>query len=381
MDFSWSSAQEEFFGSVAALAGAGSMNTVVENDRRSVFNVDGWKTCGEFGIMGLPVPRGYGGLGHDPLTTAGALERLGYACKDNGLLFSINAHIWTVCMPLVAFGSEEQKASYLPRLCNGQSIGASSISEAESGSDVYNLQAIAAKTTDGYVLNGSKKWVTNGPIADLFVIYATVDPAKGAHGVTAFLVEKQTPGLTVSDAIDTMGIRTSPLSGVTLVNCQIPLRNRLGNEGAGMALFTHAMIWERGLILASAVGAMQRLLERCIQYAKTRKQFGQPIGKFQLVAQKIADMKLRVETSRYLLYHSAWLRSQGKKAILEASMTKLHVSESWVQNCQDALQIHGAYGYATELEIERELRDAIASRIYSGTNEIQKNIVASLLGL
>jgi len=162
-------------------------------------------------------------------------------------------------------------------------------------------------------------------------------------------------------------------------DCEVPEENRLGREGAGPSLFSHSMTWERGCILASAIGSMQRLLETCIRYARERKQFGQSIGKFQLVASKIVDMKLRLETARQMLYYGAYQRSLGRTALMEAALAKLHISESWMRSCEDAIQIHGGYGYMTEYEIERELRDAVGSRLYSGTSEIQRNIIASLL--
>jgi alkylation response protein AidB-like acyl-CoA dehydrogenase len=218
-------------------------------------------------------------------------------------------------------------------------------------------------------------------VADLLVVFATVDRSKGAQGITAFLVEKDFPGLSTGPKLEKMGLRTSPMCELFLNDCQVPEENRLGKEGAGTSLFTHSMSWERGCILANAVGSMQRLLETCIRFAKDRKQFGQSIGKFQLVANKIVEMKLRLESARYVLYYGAWLRALGKSAILEASMAKLLISEAWVQTCQDAIQLHGAAGYMVESEIERELRDAMASRIYSGTNEIQRTLIASLLGL
>lgn len=178
-----------------------------------------------------------------------------------------------------------------------------------------------------------------------------------------------------------MGLRTSPLAELSFEECEVPAENRLGNEGAGASLFTHSMTWERGCILASAVGSMQRILEASISYAKRRRQFGQPIGKFQQVASKIVDMKLRLETARGLLYQSAYQRSIGRSAVMEAAMAKLHISECWVKTCEDAMQVHGGYGYLTDQEIEREMRDALGSRIYSGTNEIQRNLIGSLLGL
>jgi alkylation response protein AidB-like acyl-CoA dehydrogenase len=381
MDFGWQAEQRAMFDTVVRFARQSLGKHLVERDREGVFDHQGWMQCGEFGIQGLPVPEEYGGQRVDPLTTVGALERLGYACPDNGLVFSINAHMWTVVMPLVAFGTEEQKQKYLPGLCSGRLIGGNAMSEPDSGSDSYSLSTTATRKGDRYVLNGNKTFVTNGPVADVVVVFATVDKSQGSRGITAFLVEKKFAGMTVGKKLDKMGLRTSPMSELFFNDCEVPEENRLGKEGAGTALFTHSMSWERGCILASAVGSMQRLLETCIRFAKERKQFGQPIGKFQLVASRIVDMKLRLESARHMLYYGAWLRGQGKSAIMESSMAKLHISESWVQCCQDAIQIHGAAGYMIETEIERELRDATASRIYSGTNEIQRTLIASLLGL
>jgi hypothetical protein len=212
-------------------------------------------------------------------------------------------------------------------------------------------------------------------------VFATVDKTRGPDGISAFLLEKNSPGMNVARKLEKMGVRTSPMAEVFFENCEVPQENLLGKEGGGAFLFTRSMTWERGCILASAVGSMQRLLETCIRYANDRKQGGQSIGKFQLVASKIVDMKLRVQSSRHMLYHYAWLSGHRKSVYLESAMTKLHISDCWVKCCEDAIQIHGGYGYMTEYEVERELRDAIASKLYSGTSEIQRNIVAAMLGL
>lgn len=379
MDFSWSEQQTELFAAISAFAKNELNDNLVDKDRRGVFNRGGFKQCGEIGILGLPVPAEYGGLGQDPMTTVGALERLGYACRDNGLVFSMNAQMWTATMPVLTFGSDEQRRKYLPGLCSGDLIGGTAMSEPASGSDAYGLRTTAVKKGDRYVLNGSKVFVTNGPVADVLVVFARTDKDKAAAGISAFLVDRWTPGLVVGPKLEKMGLRTSPTCELFFDGCEVPETSRLGREGAGPALFTHAMTWERGCILASAVGSMQRLLETCIRYAKTRKQAGRPIGHFQLVGSRLVDMKLRLETARYMLYHSAYQRALGRAAILEAAMAKLHISESWVQSCEDAIQIHGGYGYTTDFEIERELRDAIGSRLYSGTSEIQRTIIASLM--
>ena len=380
MDFAWSAEEEEMRTAIVELAKSKLNDGLAERDERGELNREGWQACAEFGIQGLPIPQAYGGMGMNALTTVGVLESLGYGCKDNGLAFSINAHMWTASQPVLDFGNEEQKRRYLPGLYNGTLIGGNAMTEPSAGSDAYSLSTTAELRGDRYLLNGNKVFVTNGTVADVLVVYATVDKSQGRQGLTAFLVDKGSKGLTVSKPVDKMGIRTSPMGELFFEDCEIPLENRLGKEGDGVSLFTHSMTWERACILASAVGAMERLLETCVRYCKTRKQFGQAIGKHQLIATKLVDMKLRVETSRGLLYKAAWLRDRGRSIFLEAAMAKLHISESWVQCAQDALQIHGGYGYMKEYGIERELRDALGSRIYSGTSEIQRLIIGPLLG-
>jgi len=381
VDFSWTQEQTEFRQTITKFAQKELNNDLIEHDKEGTFNQEGWEKCGEFGIHGLPIPQEYGGIGADPLTTVYALESLGYGCKDNGLVFSINAHMWTCEIPIFTFGTEEQKRKYLPKLCKGKIIGGNAMTEPNSGSDAYSLRTIAEKKGDRYLLNGSKIFVTNGTIADVMLIFASVDRSKGVYGITGFLVEKDFPGLSVSRKIEKMGIRTSPMAEVFLDNCEVPVENCLGKEGAGFIIFSRSMEWERSCILASAIGSMERQLENCIQYARQRKQFGQSIGKFQLVASKIVDMKVRLETARSLLYKVGWLREKGKSVLMEAAMAKLHISECWVASCLDAIQIHGGYGYTTEYELERELRDAIGSKLYSGTSEIQRLIIAKFMGL
>ncbi|MCL4522491.1 MAG: acyl-CoA dehydrogenase family protein [Acidobacteria bacterium] len=350
-------------------------------DHNEEFSAEGWKRCAEFGVFGLPVPAEYGGLGLGITEVIAVMEGLGYGTADQGLLFSINAHLWTNSLPILEFGTEEQKKKYLPGLSDGSLIGANAASEPDAGSDVFAMRTRAERRGDSYVLNGTKMFVTNGPVANLFVSYATLDPALGPMGITAFIIERDTPGLVVSRHLEKMGLRTSPISEVLFDNCRIPISSRLGREGRGVQIFESAMEWERGCILASCLGVMRRQLERCTSYSQTRKQFGKPIGKFQSVANKIVDMKLRLDTSRPLVYRIGWLKERGRPALLEAAVAKLYVSEALVQTCLDALQIFGGYGYMCEQEVERELRDAIGSTLYSGTSEIQRNIIAKCLGL
>jgi alkylation response protein AidB-like acyl-CoA dehydrogenase len=381
VNFEWSEEQVAYRKSVTKFAKEELGKCLSTRDLSETFSFDDWKKCGEFGIQGLPISPEYGGGGADTLTTVCGLEALGYGCRDNGLIFSINAHMWACEIPFVSHGNEEQKRRYLPKLASGEWIGIHGMTEPMSGSDAYALATRAERKGDRYILNGSKTFITNGDIADVVICFATVDPAKGPAGVCAFIVDKGTPGFTVSRKMHKMGLRTSPMAELAFTDCEVPVEKLLGKEGDGPAIFTNSMEWERICIMASHLGMMQRLLEISVRYAKDRTQFGEPIGKFNAIADKIAEMDVRLEASRLLLYKAAWLKKMGRHPLREASISKLFVSESTVQTCLDAMQIHGGYGYMTEYQIERELRDALAGKIYSGTSEIQKNIIARLLGL
>ena len=381
MDFAWSEEQAAFRREIIRFAKQELNDDVIRRDREEEFSHDLWAKCGKFGFQGLPAPVEYGGGGADTLTTACAFEALGYACRDYGLIFAINAHLWTTVVPIMGLGSEEQKKKYLPKLCSGEWIGLHAMTEPDSGSDAYSLRTRADRKGDRYVLNGSKTFASNAPVGDLFIIFATVDPAKGANGVTSFLVDKGTKGLEVGKKLHKMGLRTSPMAEIALVDCEVPAENILGVEGGGQAGFTASMEWERTCILASHIGMMQRQMEGCIKYARERKQFGHAIGKFAAVSNKIAEMDARLETARLLLYKAAWLKTQGRHPLREIALAKWYVSEACVANCLEAIQLHGGYGYMTEYEVERDLRDAISSKIYSGTSEIQKMIVAGFHGL
>jgi alkylation response protein AidB-like acyl-CoA dehydrogenase len=381
LDFSWTEEQATFRKEVIRFAQQELNDDLQQRDQAEEFPRKFWKKCAAFGIQGLPAPPEFGGSGADTLTTVCALEALGYGCKDNGFLFSLNAHLWTSVIPLMTFGTEEQKRRYLPKLINGDWIGLHCMTEPMSGSDAYSLQTRAERKNHHYLLNGTKTFITNTTHGDLFVVFANADPSRGANGITAFLIEKGTPGLIVGKKVHKMGLRTSPMSEVALVDCEVPAENILGMAGGGQAVFNHSMEWERTCIMASHLGMMQRLIETCVKYAHERRQFGQPIEKFSAIANKVADMEVRLEAGRLLLYKAAWLKSQGRHALREASMAKLYVSEATVQTCLDAIQIHGGYGYTTDYEMERDLRDAISGKIYSGTSEIQRVIIAGFQGL
>jgi alkylation response protein AidB-like acyl-CoA dehydrogenase len=370
----------EFFESVREFA-QNIPDLALERDRTETFSRQAWDTCGRFGIQGLPAPEAYGGGGVDVLTTMLALEALGYGCTDAGLVFSINAHMWTSVVPLSAFGTKEQKQRWLPGLCSGQLIGCHAISEPEAGSDVFAMKATGARVHGGYTLIGQKAFVTNAPIADLVIAFARTSDSLGPFGISAFLLEPGTPGLVVGKPLKKMGLRTSPMAEVFLQDCFAPDESILGDPGQGGEVFQTAMRWERACIMASQVGAMRRVMETCITYARERKQFGQPIGRFESIADKIANMKIAIDASRSLVLRVGWLMDHGFDGLVEAAVAKAFVSEANVKTNLDAIQIHGGYGYMSEFEIERGLRDAVGGTIYSGTSEIQRRIIARSLGL
>jgi hypothetical protein len=381
LDFSLSPEQEELKAAAVDFARRELDQDLAKREEAGEFSPQAWRACAKFGIQGLPIPAELGGAGADILTTVLVMEALGYGCHDNGLIFSLNAQMWSLEMPLVKFGTAAQHQAYLPGLISGDLIGVHAMTEPDSGSDAFSMRTRVERKDDGYVLNGTKLYITNAPVADVVLVFAAHPGKSKMAGISAFLVEKGTPGFTVTRGLDKMGLRTSPMGEVVLDDCFVPADNRLGSEGAGMAIFNSSMTWERSCILASALGTMQRQLEACVEYARVRKQFGQPIGKFQAVADKVADMYLRLEAARLLVYHVAWLGQQGKSVLAEAAAAKLFTSEAWIASSMDAIQIHGAYGYMKESGIERDLRDAIASTIYSGTSEIQRVILARMLGL
>ncbi len=367
--------------SVAEFARSELNGDLDRRDHEASFPREAWVKCARLGLQGLPVPADYGGVDASATTIAAALEGLGYGCADNGLIFSLGAQMWACELPIVHFGTEEQKQRYLPAMCDGSLIAAHAMTEPESGSDAFSLKTTATATDDGWVLNGSKTFATNAPESDVFIVFATTDRRLGFAGLSAFLVDRDAPGLDVGRPFSKMGLRTSHLSELFLSDCRVPGAALLGRAGAGMVIFSRSMRWERSLILAPAVGTMRRQLERCLAYAREREQFGRPIGEFQAISHRLAEMKLRLETSHLMLYRMAALLDDGSATDLDAALTKLHLSECFVQSSLDALQIHGGYGYVTETGIERDVRDALAGKIYSGTSEMQRNLIATHLGM
>jgi alkylation response protein AidB-like acyl-CoA dehydrogenase len=383
MDFALSPEQLELSRAVLDFAREQLNDDLLERDSSGSFSRELWTKCAQFGLLGLPIPADYGGQGQDLLTTIVAMEALGRGCRDNGLIFSLNAQMWACQMPLLRYGSEGQKRQWLPKLVAGEAIGAHAITEPGAGSDVFSLTSRAQPVNGGYRLDGVKTFSTNAPLADLVLAFAYIDRSgeNKSKLLTSFLVARGTPGMSFSQPMSKMGLRTSPMGEVILDDCYVSEAARLGPEGVGAAIFNSAMEWERACIFASHVGAMQRLLDDCISYARGRRQFGQPIAKFESVGNKIADMKVALEASRLLLYYAGWLHGQGKNTIMESAIAKLFVSENHVRSALNALQLFGGYGYMKEYPIEREVRDALSGTLYSGTSEMQRKIIARCLHL
>jgi alkylation response protein AidB-like acyl-CoA dehydrogenase len=381
MDFSWTDEQRALRRDTVAFAEACLNDGAVEDDRAGTFPREKWRMCAEFGVQGLHVPTAYGGQGRDALTTVLAMEGLGYGCRENSLPYAIGSQMWTVQDVILKVGSEAQKRRWLPPLCAGEAVAAFGITEAETGSDTYALQMRAEAVDGGYVLNGRKVWITSAPVADLALVFASTDPEKGRWGLSVFVVERGAEGFSTTPAHDKMGMRTTPMGDMIFEDCFVAEDQRVGPEGVGVSLFATAMQAERGYLFASSVGRLERQLEEAAAYASERRAFGQPIGRFQSVSNRIVDMRLRLETARMLLYKVAWLDQTGQPAALEAALAKLHLSECFVASSLDAIRVQGARGYVTEFGVERDLRDGVGGLIYSGTSDIQRNVVARLMGL
>lgn len=340
-----------------------------------------WDACAEFGLAGLPVPEAWGGGGLDTVDTMLVIETLGRHCEDGGLVFSLCAHMFASAVPIWRSGATALHERYLRDVASGRLLCANATTEPEAGSDIHAMKATARRAGDGYVLDGNKCFITNAPVADLFLVYAKTDPAAGFLGISAFLLPRDTPGLRVTAEHGKTGLRTSPWGTVYLEDCHVSVAARMGPEGAGAALFAESMVWERCCLFAYYVGAMERSLASALEHVRARKQFGRPLASFQSVQNRLVDMKLRLETSRLLLYRTGELHRQGKRCDDAIAMCKLWISEAAVQSGLDAVQVFGGAGVSAETGVDALLRDAIPSRIFSGTSEMQRMIIARSLGL
>lgn len=356
---------------------------MVERDATSHFARDLWQKCADFGILGLAATKEYGGQQDeiDVFRSVVAMEGLGYACEDTGLVLGLNAQMWAVQMTVSLFADEPLRKRILPKLVSGEYLGCHALTEAESGSDVFSMRTTAERVDGGYVLNGTKRLVTLAPVADVAVAFASTKPELGKWGVTAFLVEKSMEGYTPSPNRQKMGLRTAPFGEVSFEDCFVPEENRLGAEGAGFSICNHSLEYDRCCILSGKLGTMQRQLEEAVTFARQRKQFGKAIGENQSVSNRIADMRMRIEIGRLLLYRLASMKLHEETALLESSMLKLYLSEAFVASSLDAIRIGGGNAYLSEFGIERDLRDAVGGVLYAGTSDIQRNIIAKFAGL
>lgn len=355
--------------------------TLPQRDENCEFWPQGWQRCADHGIQGLVIPEELGGRGLDLITAMLRFEGLGLGCTDGGLIFGLSSQIWTMQMALERFGTEEQRRRYLPRLADGSAIGAFAMSEPGSGSDAFALTTTAEPIADGYRLNGTKAWVSLGPVSDVIMVFATTDPALGRWGVTTFLVDADTPGVEIQPNRPKMGLRTTPFADVVFSDCVVPSSARVGAEGAGAAIFSTAMETERAFLLAGSVGRLERQIIDTVAYANDRSQFGQAIGAFQAVSHEIADMKYAHETARLMLYKATALQQRGTPSMMAAALAKLSASEAALAGALSSVRVHGARGYVSEFGIERSLRDTVGGVIYGGSSGIQRNIIARLLGL
>jgi len=382
MDFSYTDEQLDLRDSIIKFSGQELNDDLAEHDKNGRFPMDKWKKCADMQIMALPFPEEYGGHGANFLTTVLSYNALAYACKDAGLVHAIGTQI--LCgFQILHFGSDRQKQDFLPLVCSGEKIFAQAITEPDSGSDALSMRTKAEKAADGrYVLNGTKMFITNGPIADVVVVFALTDPAKKTlGGISCFIVEKEFAGFGRSKPLEKMGLKTLQNGELVFEDCHVPPTHLLGREGQGALIFNESMELERCFLPAAHLGTMERVTEKCVRYVNERNAFGHTIGKFQAVAHKIAQMKVNIELSKLMLHKAAALKDQKKRASLEASIGKLFISECLKKTCLDAVQIHGGYGFMTEYEIERDLRDSIAATIYSGTSEMQYNMISKMMGL
>lgn len=380
MDFAFTEEQLLFKEQVLKFARREITPRVQEHDLKGQFDWESWRRMGEFGILGLHFPEEFGGSGADVVTSVLAAEALGEAGVDGGLTLSYGAHTFLCADTIFSHGTEEQRRKYVPKLARGEWVGCMGLTEPGAGSDVVSLRTRAEKKDGRWVLNGSKMFITNGAIADVAVVYAKTDPEAGHAGISAFIVEKGTPGFIVSRSLHKMGVRTSPTSELVFEDCSIPEENLLGMQGNGFMMAMQTVEWDRSALLAPFLGAMTFLVERCCRYAQQREQFGKPIAYFQAVRHRIADIKIFLEAAKSLVYRIAWCKDQGRPLNhLEAAVAKLFLGDWSLAPANDALILHGGYGYCHEYDVERVFRDSRLAPIGGGTSDVQKVIISRLM--
>jgi alkylation response protein AidB-like acyl-CoA dehydrogenase len=355
---------------------------LVSADAASEFARDDWQRCAERGIFRLLVPVEYGGSGTDLATALLTLEGLGHGCADNGLTFAIASQLLSTQVALVRFATPEQRERWLPGLLDGTLLAALAMTEPESGSDAFAMEARAVELEDGsFRLNGHKSYITFGPVCDLAIVFASTRPEVGSWGVSAFLVDTSLPGVHRTDVRAKMGMRTTPFGDLVLDDVVVPATALLGRPGAGARIFAAILDVERSYVFAPQVGAMQRQVEQAVEFARTRHQGGGPIGRYQAVSHRIVAMKERHERARLFLYRAAIAEVTGRDVTMAASMAKIVACETGIESALDMATIHGARGYVSEFEVERTVRDAVGGLAYSGSTDVLRNVVARILGI
>lgn len=348
-----------------------------ELDRTHEFPWANFRLLAQQGYLCMQIPEEYGGAGLDYVSYAIVTEELARACASTSVIFEVHNSLHSEA--IFQFGTEEQRQKYLPRLASGEILGAYALTEPGAGSDAGSIKTRAVLDGDHYVLNGQKTFITSGGQADNYIVMASTDPSKGSRGISAFIIEKGTPGMSFGKPEEKMGIRASHTTDIFFNDCRVPRENLLGKEGEGFKIALASLDGGRIGIAAQAVGITQAALDLATQYAKTRVQFGQPIANFQAIQWKLADMATDLDAARLLLYRAAFLRSQGVRATKEISMAKMFASDMAMKHTVEAVQILGGYGFMTEYKVERLMRDAKITQIYEGTNEIQRMVIARQL--
>ena len=350
-----------------------------ETDRTAQYPAETIDQLFRYGVMGMCVPKEYGGAGADVLSAALAVEELSKYCASTGDI--VATHNGLCCDPILANGTEEQKKKYLPMLTTGRHVGAFALTEPNAGSDASKGQTVARLEGDHYVLNGSKIFITNGYVADIFVVFAMTDKSKGNHGISAFIVEKSFPGFSVGKHEVKMGLHGSPTAEIVFQDCIVPKENLLGQEGKGFKIAMQTLDGGRIGIAAQALGIAEGAMQEAIDYTKARVQFGKPISKFQNTQFGLADMAVGCEAGRFLIYDAAEKKQNGVRYTKEAAMAKLFCSEHANKTVTKALQALGGYGYTNDYPLERMMRDAKITEIYEGTSEVQRIVISGNMGL
>jgi len=377
MDFRFTDEQKAFRDQVIKFSQKELAPLAEEADWKGEFCWEAWKKMGAFGLLGLTYPEEYGGGSSDVVTACLAGEALAYGGAEGGLCLAWGAHTYLCGDTILVHGTEEQKRKYLPKLASGEWVGAMGLTEPGAGSDAASIRTTGVKKGDYYLLNGTKMFITNGPIADVLVIIAVTQKEKKTAGISAFIVEKGFPGFSVGRELKKMGVKASTTGELIFEDCPVPAENILGKEGDGFFIALGTVEWDRSTLMAPFLGGLEYALDACVKYAKERVQFGRPIASFQAIQHKLADMKVIIEATRLLIFRVAWLKDQGKFLNpMEAAEAKLFVGEFGMKAASDAVQIHGGYGLMHEYPVERIFRDAKLGAIGGGTSEIMRLVIS-----